>query len=421
MSGLAAAVRLLEQRPDLRVTLLEARREAGGRTRSYQDPTTGDTLDNGQHLLMGCYTSTLSFLETIGTSRELERIPLRIPFWSRTGVRSFTLDQSLPPPLHLLSAIARTSLLSFSEKRAAAELGNALRRNKQPTELSSMTCAELFRAHRQPAGLVTTLWEPIVLATLNARVEEASAELFVNVLKEAFFTTRAASSLLFPKVGLSELLVDPALAYLTVRGAEIRLGEPVRSITEGTSGVTLMTDRGDITADAVILAAPQSDLMGETMGVQTTTYSPIANAYFWVDREILKAPIHAFLGTTLQWAFPKPTTYAAQRIALTVSAADGLAELTNEALRDRLWAELQELVPAAREATLVHAQIIREKRATPLLGPEANSTRPALRSIIDPLRERIVIAGDLVQNGLPATIEGAVRNGHAAAEALLAS
>ena len=420
VSGLTAAVRLARA-GHKNITLFEARREAGGRTRSYIDPHTGDTLDNGQHLLMGCYTATLEFLKMIGTEKLIERTPLRIPFWSETGVRSFTIDRSLPPPMNLLSAVARTSMLTFGEKKSASVFGNAIWRMKLPNKFERMSCADLFLALGQSPSLVEKLWAPMVLATINAQPEQASAELFVNVLREAFFSSRAASALLIPKCGLSELLVDSAIRDLRDKRdgkCETRMGTPVRRIESWENGFRIVTDNDEASFDAII-SSIESPIPGlpkpDTRNPIPAPHSPIVNAYFWFDKSIFNAPVHAFIGTTLQWAFPKKSGFSAERVALTVSAADALSEKTNEEIRDILLGDLQKTVPAARGAKLIHDQIIREKRATPLFTPEANRRRPATTTDIP----NFFLAGDIVQNGLPATIEGAVRNGFAAADALL--
>ncbi|HWF43614.1 MAG TPA: hydroxysqualene dehydroxylase HpnE [Candidatus Kapabacteria bacterium] len=414
ISGLAAAVRLT--RDGIKnVTIFEARREPGGRTRSYIDPKTGDELDNGQHLLMGCYTATLDYLSIIRSERMIERIPLRIPFWSNTGVRSFTIDRSLAPPLNLLIALARTSLLTFSEKRAAAKLGNAIWRSKLPNDFQRMTCEDFFGYFEQPDSLVLKLWSPIVLATINAAPARASAELFVNVLREAFFSSRSASALLIPKCGLSELLVQPAIHFLEEQGGKIQVGSPIRSVEKFGNIFKLSLDSETLEFDAVIDASSQFNVGPEAPPIPNVEYSPIVNAYFWLDRSVFKAPVHAFVGTTLQWAFPKQSHYCAERVALTVSAAEGLVDKSNESIRDILWADLQQTVPAARDATLLHWQIIREKHATPLFTPELQQSRPNTKTTMN----NFYRTGDLIQNGLPATIEGAVRNGYTAAEALL--
>jgi monoamine oxidase len=263
-----------------------------------------------------------------------------------------------------------------------------------------------MRVYDQPPSVVTKLWEPIVLATMNVSVERGRAQVFRNVLTELFFGERRGSALLFPSVGLSELLVRPAVSRI---GPEcMRFSEPVRELAPGADGVRVATDSGDERYDFAIVTEPS------LMGHGPSEYSPIVNAYFWLDRAVLAAPIAGFLGTTLQWAFPKPSSWASQLLALTVSAADALVSLPNEEIVARLWSDLQSSLPAARNATLRHSQIIKEKRATPVISPATQACRPEAKTS----SERVFLAGDYVQNGLPSTIEGAVRNGFRAAQLL---
>ena len=413
VSGLAAAVRLARTGHS-NITVYESRREAGGRTRSYLDPTTGDMLDNGQHLMMGCYRATLEYLRMVGSEYLLERIPLAIPF-HEAGKSSFLrIPPKSRPPQNLLRAIASSPLLTPREKISAIWLGRAIASKKS---WEGMTCAEFFSKFRQPTGTVHKLWAPIVLATINASVEVASASLFVNVMREAFLSEAGASDLLIPRCGLSELLIEPALRMLERSGASIRLSAPVRSIEQLRERFLVTTDAAEEIFDAVICSSQSSEVLPANIRstIPAIEYSPIINAYFWLDRKILSGPIHSFLGSTLQWAFPKNSNYSTQMLALTVSAANELVSRTNEEIRHILWTELCTAIPQAREARLLHHQIIREKRATPVFTPHAQQSRPATGTKLP----RLILTGDLIQNGLPATIEGAVRNGFRAVESLL--
>ncbi len=420
ISGLAAAVRLV-QSGARQLTIFEARREAGGRTRSYVDPMTGDTIDNGQHLMLGCYRSTLEYLRTIDSEHLLERIPLLIRFHEAGRSTKLHLPTKSRPPQNLLAAIWSTGLLDFREKLSASWFGMAMGTFPMKN-CDVMTCADLFRKFRQTGNVVERLWAPIVLATINAPVEKASAILFLNVIREAFLSNRvedrsSPSDFLVHIAGLSELLIDPALQMLEHFGAHIRLSTPVRGIEQKDQGLAIATDDTLEFFDAVIYSGQSSEPLPPEVrsAIPTVEYSPIVNAYFWLDRKILDGPVHAFLGTTVQWAFPKPSAYSAQRLALTVSAANDLVGHTNEEIRHILWIDLCATLSAAREARLLHHQIIREKKATALFTPSVQRGRsPASTSI-----PNLVLAGDLVQNGLPSTIEGAVRNGFAAAELLL--
>jgi squalene-associated FAD-dependent desaturase len=413
VSGLSAAVALVG-RGFRNITIFEARKEAGGRTRSYFDPTTGDTLDNGQHLLLGCYSSTLKYLQAIGSDHLLQRTPLSIRFHEvgRETAPIFQIPPDSQPPVNLLAGLWSSHLLTTREKFAATRLGLAIEASSAK-HFENLTCEEFFLKLHQPASLIKKLWAPIVLATINASVEQASAILFVNVFREAFMSGHEASELLIPSVGLSELLIDPAMELLKKNGVTIQLSTAVRAIEEQDDTIRIVMDGASEDFDEIIYGAQPADALPAKVkaSIPLFEYSPIVNAFFWLDKEIFSTPVHSFLGTTLQWAFPRPSMRFSQRLALTVSAADSLATKTNEEIRDILWADLCNTVPKVRDAQLVHSQIIREKRATPLFTASLQQNRPGTATCIG----RLWLAGDIVQNGLPATIEGAVRNGHAAA------
>jgi squalene-associated FAD-dependent desaturase len=387
------------------------------------DPHTGDVLDNGQHLLMGCYRSTLHYMQSIGTLHLVERrAQLNLPYAiaGEPRIKRLSLPAILPPPLNLLAGLWRTDLLTLTEKLEATRFGDRVRRNALPPRYNEQSCHELFEVTGQSDGLVRKLWEPIILATINASTREASAVLFVNVLRELFFTTRDASSLLIPRVGLTDLLIDPATEALTGSGVAIRFGEPVRTLGRNQDKWTVDTEAASYRFDRVVHAATDwSFLPASLRDSYRPQHSPILNAYFWLDKRVLHDPIHAFVGTRLQWAFAKETRFetsgveARQRLALTVSAANEVIALPSEQLVTQLWDEIQSSLPLARDAKLLHSRIIKEKHATPLITAEQQLARPATVTAYSGL----FMAGDLVQNGLPATIEGAIRNGYAAADA----
>ncbi len=370
--------------------------------------------------MMGCYSETLAHLSRIGTRDKVEiSSALEIPFTDVRNTKTHSLHASawMPAPFHILAALLQTALLSPSEKLAATLLGTRIQLGLLPAGLSKLTCASFFTRTQQPIGLVRKLWEPIVLATLNASVEQASASLFVSVFRIALLERRQNSSLVFPLTGLSDLLITPAIAKLERAGGSVRYGSSVTSISKNLEGKWIVVSNGESELfDAVVIASPRAGIaLPAQVNLPSISYSPIVNAYFWVDRPIVSSPIQAFIGTTLQWAFAEDSHFCAQRLALTVSAAGEIVEQSNDELTALLWNDLQRSIPLARTARLLHSQIIRERRATPLFTPEAQNARPSTRTEMPGL----YLAGDLVQNGLPATIEGAIRNGTAAARALI--
>ncbi|HEY6171639.1 MAG TPA: hydroxysqualene dehydroxylase HpnE [Candidatus Kapabacteria bacterium] len=419
VSGLAAAVELFELSheydTDIEVAIYEARREAGGRTRSFVDNETGDTLDNGQHLLMGCYTSTIDYLKAIGSYNKIERsLSLEIPFHFTGGSSlSLSLPKYIPTPVNLLVGIMRSSLLAGFEKSAAIRFGIDILLFAHDKNSHDMTCDSLFVKTKQPETLVKKLWEPIILATMNAPTSKASAQVFINIMRVIFFHDRRYSQILFPKVGLSELLIDPALEYLSKKKCEIKYGAVIGGLTR-VNGLAHILGEDGKTIEVYDAAIDAATNFTRSEGF---TYSPIVNVYFWVDRKILDAPINGFIGTSLQWCFPKPSRFAKQLIACTVSAGEELVHKTNDEITDILWKDILQTIPSAKYATLVHSKIIKEKRATVLLTPDNQKLRPNRTSE----EKNIYFAGDLAQNSLPMTIEGAVRNGQICARKVLES
>jgi squalene-associated FAD-dependent desaturase len=422
-SGLAAAVKLYssDSPRQIATTIFESRREAGGRTRSFSDSETGDTLDNGQHLLMGCYTSTLEYLRAIGSEHLLQKqnsleLPIMLP--SEHRMSTIKLPSYLPVPLNLLAGLLQTDLLHHYEKLAAMRFGLGMMMFRYDKHTANSSCAELFRFTHQPVTLIEKLWKPIVIGTMNLPPEKASAQVFLHTMRLIFFHSKKFSSLLFPKVGLSDLLIHPALEYLSDHGSEIRYGQNIQSLKAGNNMISLETSDGNNVFDALIFAGNYHDasfLPAEILDtIPDVRYSPIANAYFWTDKKILGLPICGFIGTTLEWCFTKPTHHSAELLACTKSAADELMQKDSEEITKILWNDIQRSFPC-NDAQLLRSVIIKEKRATPLLNAELQQSRPKTKTSIP----NLYLAGDLVQNGLPMTIEGAVRNGQKAAEEIL--
>lgn len=422
-SGLAAAVKLYSahvSRP-LAITIFESRREAGGRTRSFIDSETGDTLDNGQHLLMGCYTSTIDYLRTIGSEHLLyKQDSLEIPFLLPKEHRMSTLKLPayLPVPLNMTVGLFQTDLLHQYEKLAAIRFGMGMMLFRYDKQMAHSSCADLFRFAHQPVSLIEKLWAPIVIGTLNLPPEKASAQVFLHTMRLIFLQDKKHSSLLFPKVGLSDLLINPALDYLSSHGCGIKYGQTIQTIKAGNNLVYVDTGKGNDVFDALIFAGNYHDVSFLPEEIARTIpeikYSPIANAYFWVDKKIVGLPICGFIGTSLEWCFTKPTQYAAELLACTKSAADDLIKKDNDEITDIFWKDIKRSFPHS-DAKLLRSVIIKEKRATPLLDAALQLHRPKTKSIIP----NFYLAGDLVQNGLPMTIEGAVRNGQKAAHEVL--
>lgn len=444
-AGISAAVRLANE--GVRVTLLEARNEAGGRVQSLIDRTTGEQIDNGQHLIMGCYEATLNLLETLGTVHLLRRQEaLRVWFGeandSNKPKNIFALDASRFPA-ELGMAFGMLSLHGLSRKEKYYLIRFAVRLKVNVVNVSDVqgngkTAWELLREEHQSERVITRLWEPIILATLNAPVRKASAALFVQVMRLAFLGGREASQMLIATTGLADVLA-PAKQYLESRGSLIVSTLAKQICTEEVNGkqrgiAVECSNGGRITADSIISAVPASAftklLPTEMRNIPALLAwsefesSPILSLYLWTNKDFMEQDFIALLGTSTQWVFNRRKLCVAPsdvverfagHYALTISAASDFSQLPQEEIVRKCWSELQSVFPDARTATLLHSRLIRERNATPLFTPQNEHLRPNPET---PL-QNVFLAGDWTNTGLPATIESAARSGEAAALAVL--
>ncbi len=432
IAGITAAVALAERK--VRVTLLDARAYPGGRVRSFADKTSGEIIDNGQHLLMGCYKHSLNLLETLGTRNQLQaQRRLRVAFAEADG-RQAVLDSSLlPGKLGMAAGIARLQGLSFRDKMLALRLAARLRIGWLRSK--NMSAEEFLRRHKQSESLIRRLWEPIILATLNARPDQAAASLFVTVLQLAFFADEESARLLFPRRGLSELLA-PLPDWLAAKGGALKLHTTVRELLlrdDKVRGV-ILNDGSELSSDIVISALPARSLgrvipaetakRPEFRALQHCKTSPIISVYLWFDRSFLATEFTAMLGSSIQWVFNRRALCETaeelrQRypghVALTVSAADDIVNASSDAIIDLALRELRAAFPAARAAKLLHGTVIKEKSATFLATAAFEPLRPSPLTGL----QNFVLAGDWTDTWLPATIEGAALSGIRAAREVM--
>lgn len=444
VSGLAAAVRLAGA--GLGVALLEARGVLGGRATSFRDPRSGETFDNGQHALMGCYRETLGFLSTIGARDAVDVQPsLRLAMVDATG-RALSLQcPPWPPPLHLAAGVLRWRELSLRDRADVLRIAPALMwAQRAVTRGGPMPCdpgetvAQWLARHGQQGRLVELLWEPLALAALNQPIDVAAASTFVRVLGRVFGGRATDASLALANRPLGEVFGVPAARRLAALGAEVVLHALARVIVAGgrVAGVEV---RGVARPAArVVLATPWHTwpraIAGDTApladvidAARHTAPSPIVTISLAFDRQVLDQPVVGFPGQWVQWAFDTShlsravgsgsprARGAASSVALVVSGAGEALRMDEQVLVARARAVLDRGNPEARRATLLRWRVLREPRATFSLAP-GQPPRPATRTAVGGL----YLASDWVDTGLPATIEGAIEAGHRAADAVLA-
>lgn len=430
LAGLSAAVRLAEA--GRKVTVIEATRAPGGRARSFTDAASGRELDNGQHLVMGCYRETLAFLRAIDSTDGIyfqKDLSVRMV---RPGGQRLSLDcPPLPAPLHLAVGLLKMRGLGVLDKAAALRAGLVLRGEVQRPD-DNETCDSWLRRLGQTPTLRNAFWDPLIWGTLNDDPLVSSAAMFTAVLERAFLSTRDASRLGVPKVPLSRLYVDQSLAYLRARGCEVRMGDPVRALeVSGTAITGVVLKSGEVlTADAVISAVPPHaflDLLPGTwpahpvyQDIARLRTSPIINLWFSTDRAPFDEPFIGLVGGPLHWMFNRSQIEGSVGgevlLNCTISGARACIDDPPESLQELLRLELERYFPG-RAPQIRQFRAIKEKRATISHAAGSYNWRP---EIVGPLRG-LYMAGDWVRTGLPATIESAVQSGHDAARTLLSA
>ena len=427
-AGLACATALVEK--GARVAVLEKKPHLGGRAFSFKDPKTGEIVDNGQHLFMGCYRQTRIFLRRIG-SESLLRLPagLRVDYVDENGLRDkLECPTFLPAPLHLAAGIFRLSGLSMRDKLGLWGFQRWMKKNalngSRPTELDAITVREWMGRLGISERMQRRLFDPIAIGALNEHSERASALGFTQVLREIFFTDEESSRLGLATVGLSELYTEQSRRLIESKGGRVLTGKKVaRIVEEGGRAVAVETDLGErIAAEAVVSTLPPwalaaverpSALHGDWEKLKAT---PIVGIHVWLDRPIFSEPFIGLLGTELHWAFNKNALWGrnggGQYLSLVISGAHRYLEVTPQKIWEQAQWELSRCFPAFEEAKVLNWSVVKEPHATPapLLGTDA--LRPAHASKVS----NFFFGGDWTQTGLPATIESAVSSGHACAE-----
>lgn len=423
-AGLAAAARLAEH--GVPVTLYESAQQLGGRARGIQ--WRNEILDNGQHILLGAYGETLGLLELAGVdpASVLMRLPLQLDVRPAFRLRA---SSSLPAPLHIFAGLLEADGLNWRERLRVVRFMAWMRLHDFSLPRDEVLSALLYR-HGQSERLVRYLWEPICLAALNTPLNQASAQVFLNVLRDSFARSRTDSDTLLPRSDLSTLLAEPLAAYICAHGGQVRRATGVREIRREERGFRLMLNNGEEASfsHAILATAPFRvadltagipELAPQRLLCEALQYQPICTAYLQFDPQLRLAQAMTGLSSGLgQWVFDRGLLYGQHGLMAVVISTEGrYLDMTHEQLVRTLCRELAETFPehaASLSAPQWH-KVITEKRAT--FASHAGIRRPAMHTAV----EGFYLAGDYVEGDYPATIEGAVRSGVAAARAIIQS
>jgi hydroxysqualene dehydroxylase len=440
-AGLSAAARLA--RCGARVVVLEARSRLGGRATAFHDRDTGELVDNGQHVLLGCYSATFDFLREIGAEQNVRALPhLRATMIDPRGVVSRLECPRLPSPLHLLAGIFEWDALSWRDRYAALRMSTPLRLAVRQAEAARRhtgdqgtgriaaspgeTVENWLIRNGQTPRLREMLWNPLALAALNQSPSAAAAPVFARVLAEMFGADAGAAAIVLPTRPLHLMYAEPARAFIEGHGGVVRTGVAATVRVDGDGVFSVHAGDDHIEARCVVGAVPWFAL-GELFEqplpaladilqrARDMVSCPIVTVNLWFDRRVMDEPFVGLPGRVMQWVFDKRSVLGgeASHLSLVSSGAAEIVRKNNDELIALACDELIAAMPAVRAATVVRATVVREPRATFSLAP-GQPRRPGAATPID----GFVLAGDWIDTGLPGTIESAVRSGYLAADLL---
>jgi zeta-carotene desaturase len=451
LAGLSSALALAEA--GLRVELVERKPHLGGRATSYLLPD-GEHVDNCQHVTMACCTNLEDFYQRAGAAQKI-RYYDRVTFVDRQGRHAVLKAAALPPPLHLAPSFLTLPFLSWRDKRG---IGRAMlhiaRRGGHGANGSSSTMLEWLRDEGQTREAIERIWRTVLVSALDEELDRAAAQYGVDVFWKAFLRNRRGFEIGIPTVPLAELYAGCRDA-IERRGGAVRTRTAVRGLRmeSGRVAAAVLDDGSELSADHFLSALPHDALLellpaemaaGEPVfaRLRELRTSPITGVHLWLDRAVMAEPFVALLDRTTQWVFNKSLLYSdaganaggaaagaerrapgtpsqgsGQYLQLVISASYELVEKSRQEIIDLCWHELREAIPGARAAQLTKATVVKEVAATFSPAPGCDQIRPAACSPI----ANLYLAGDWTATGWPSTMEGAVRSGYLAAEAILAA
>lgn len=443
LAGIATALHIADA-GELPI-LIETRKRLGGRATSLTDPRSGATIDNCQHVLMGCCTNLLDLYSRMGALDQIEWH--RTLYWTTGGIDA-TIDRIeagwLPAPLHLAGSFRRMSLLDRDSKRAIARAMWRMIRMGSRGRLAwnNRTFSDFLNDCDQPEQAVRRFWEPIVVSACNLSVDRTSAACALQVFQEGFLANRWSYTMGLARVPLGRLYdrVEPVLG---AAGGELRLGVSAKALAfDGHRISGVVSDDGMIEASAVVAAVPPDrleKLCSEALqmrdrrlqALDQLQFSPILGVHLWFDQQIMPTSLPHLVAVDaphgMQWLFNKGVATdgnnCIQHLHAVVSAADQWMTLDEQEIVRRVLGDIHHVLPRSRGLQPVDARAIKERHATFAPVPGVDAWRPGAAAAYAGGTgvENLFLAGDWCDTGWPATMEGAVRSGYAAAQAVLKS
>ena len=421
-AGLATAIELTRHK--IPVIVLESAKQLGGRARSVHINELD--VDNGQHMLLGAYEATLDLLRYIGVNESdvFERQPLSLQWLRPNGNPVLLSTPKLPAPLHLVWALLNAKGLAFRDRLSALNFCRALQKTNFTIE-KDCNVEFLLKENHQSSELIKSIWEPLCLGALNTQIHEASSQLFLRTLGESFNHSRKDSDILLTRKNLGAIFPQPASDYVETHKGSVRLGQRVTEINisnDTVNGVTLSEQQ--IASDYVVLATPSTitnkliedidSLQHVSSQLKTIQHRPICTVYLqYPENTKLDGWLRGSLDTTSQWIFDRGLYGQNGLMSVVISGEGEHMNWDNNKLCDVIEKELATYFPHWPEPSSKH--VIREKRATFAATVDINQHRPSTQTPVNGLW----LAGDYTNNGLPGTLEGAVRSGLQCAQQII--
>jgi squalene-associated FAD-dependent desaturase len=413
LAGLACAAALADS--GFRVTVVESRPYPGGRATSYRVPGAGE-IDNCQHVLLRCCTNLLDFYERLGVQSNIE-FHRDFYFIEPGGQVSEFRAGILPAPLHFSGAFMGLKCLGLKDKLAIARAMLSIRTQRRRPDLDAITMMDWLREKRQTERAIERFWRQILVSAVNEELDRMAAAHGLQVMWLGFLATGNSYEMGVPNVRLGDLYHQQL--WRSREDVSFRFARRVNELAIADGRVRrAVTDDGEIEADYFVSAVPFEAVGALSPAIHFDPtgwgHSPIAGIHFWFDRPVTDLPHGTLLDRTIQWFFNKD---GGRYLQVVVSASRSLAPMKQQEVVDLTLRELAEFLPLVKDAKLMQSRVVKEIRATFSARPGLEAERPGPETEIP----NLFLAGDWTKTGWPSTMEGAVRSGYLAAEAVVAA
>lgn len=422
VAGISSAVELLKN-SNHHIHIFEAKNELGGRIFSFQDQITGEFIDNGKHLMVGAYSNFFNLLRFINSYNNLSfQKHLEVNFLKKNI--HYNLSSGRFNKISLLLSLIKINQLSISEKFRIISFIKKIKKIKKFDNLE-ITASELLINHGQTFNIIKHIWEPLILATMNIKVQDASAAIFLEILDQAFFSSISNQKIVFSEVPLMHLLKP--IENLNSNSFCISKYTFINKIERSDNNFVIYSSTGlSWEFDILILAISPKQIVQILPDrfrfliewkkiyefAEMIEYSPILSVYLWSNKKLLNKTFTGLIDTEFQWIFSEKSNK--YKYTLTKSAAEDFVTKSKKEIIEILYKDLSLSLNEFQPEEIFHYQIIFEKQATIKITPKIEKLRPN-----NQVNESILIAGDWTNTKLPATIESAAKSGFLAAKEII--